>query len=430
MAIPGIGAQPLSGSGVDLTATVFNVRAHGALGDGVTNDYAAIQAAIDAAEENGGGYVYFPAGRYSINSTLVLNKSSIILCGAGASYNADIGTLTGGTIILWAGAAGGTVVKFSPVEGASNQALKGVGLQRLSIDCAALAGIGLQLLSVQGSYFTDLYIKNPTVVGLDTNVVTTLGEERGVTRSLFARITLRMIDGDGANGIGIRCDGDSVANTSNNDFVGISMLHRHGIGMKLLNCDGLRFFGLNVNRASDGTAIGIELNASSAGDIRTCRANVFYWVSAGDGGLTARAGTFDSRDNLALLYSIENGEPLPTIEAGAGFDYNLSRQFFSSRMSANRGDTSVSITYGVDEPVQRFGTTLTADRTVTITNTGINGIAVKNGSTFRIVRNAGGAFNLTVQDSTPTTIKVLTSGQWVDVIHNGSGWQIAAFGSL
>ncbi|MDI1321004.1 MAG: glycosyl hydrolase family 28-related protein [bacterium] len=45
-------------------ARVFDVRAHGAKGDGATLDTTAINAAIDAAAANGGGTVFFPAGNY------------------------------------------------------------------------------------------------------------------------------------------------------------------------------------------------------------------------------------------------------------------------------------------------------------------------------------------------------------------------------
>jgi hypothetical protein len=45
---------------------VYNVKTFGAIGDGVTNDNAAIQAAIDAAVAAGGGTIYFPPGNYAI----------------------------------------------------------------------------------------------------------------------------------------------------------------------------------------------------------------------------------------------------------------------------------------------------------------------------------------------------------------------------
>lgn len=59
------------------TGTVYNVRAYGAVGDGVTNDRDAIEKAIDAAAVAGGGTVYFPAGDYL--STTIHLKSNISL---------------------------------------------------------------------------------------------------------------------------------------------------------------------------------------------------------------------------------------------------------------------------------------------------------------------------------------------------------------
>lgn len=48
----------------------FNVKMYGAKGDGVTNDTAAIQSAIDAAAAAGGGVIFFPAGHYIISGAL------------------------------------------------------------------------------------------------------------------------------------------------------------------------------------------------------------------------------------------------------------------------------------------------------------------------------------------------------------------------
>lgn len=58
----------------------FNVLDYGAVGDGVTDDRAAIQSAIDAAEAAGGGTVYFPAGTYVNNTaTLVIDSDKVTI---------------------------------------------------------------------------------------------------------------------------------------------------------------------------------------------------------------------------------------------------------------------------------------------------------------------------------------------------------------
>ena len=46
----------------------FNVRTFGAVGDGKTMDRAALQAAIDAANKDGGGVVLLPPGVYLTGS--------------------------------------------------------------------------------------------------------------------------------------------------------------------------------------------------------------------------------------------------------------------------------------------------------------------------------------------------------------------------
>lgn len=63
--------------------TMYNVKhpSFGAVGDGVTDDTAAIQAAINAAMATG-GVVYFPTGPYRVNGTLTVSGMGITLRGA------------------------------------------------------------------------------------------------------------------------------------------------------------------------------------------------------------------------------------------------------------------------------------------------------------------------------------------------------------
>jgi len=94
--------------------TPLNVRDYGAVGDGQTDDRAAIQAAIDVAAENGGGTVQFPAGTYLVeeivvlksNITLLLDQNATILNGINQANHPSIIFMTGpftedGKQVLW-----------------------------------------------------------------------------------------------------------------------------------------------------------------------------------------------------------------------------------------------------------------------------------------------------------------------------------------
>jgi len=61
----------------------LDVKSYGAKGDGITNDTAAIQVAIDACAAAGGGIVWFPVGRYKTTASLRVKFSNVVLMGAG-----------------------------------------------------------------------------------------------------------------------------------------------------------------------------------------------------------------------------------------------------------------------------------------------------------------------------------------------------------
>jgi hypothetical protein len=78
-------------------AEIVSVKDFGAVGDGTTDDTAAIQAAINSfcvtssANNTGGGTVFFPAGKYRITSTLLIGYG-VTLQGLGAGGYPFIGS--------------------------------------------------------------------------------------------------------------------------------------------------------------------------------------------------------------------------------------------------------------------------------------------------------------------------------------------------
>ena len=58
--------------------TVYNVTNFGAQADGVKDDTAAVQSALQAAATNGGGIVYFPRGRYALSDALNVPRRTVL----------------------------------------------------------------------------------------------------------------------------------------------------------------------------------------------------------------------------------------------------------------------------------------------------------------------------------------------------------------
>lgn len=91
-------------------------------------------------------------------------------------------------------------------------------------------------------------------------------------------------------------------------------------------------------------------------------------------------------------------------------------------MAADRGDANVTLVAGTDAQFQRFATTLTANRTVTLSSTG-----VFNGARFRVVRTGLGEFTLDVGGL--KTIPSATAA-FVEVMHDGTAWRLIGYGAL
>lgn len=97
---------------------IYNVMAppYLAKGDGTAVDSASINAAIDDCSANGGGIVFFPAGKYIIDASIV-KKSKVSLIGSGSMTSE----------IRWNLSSGGVIIDTS------NQSLIGTVIQGLKL---------------------------------------------------------------------------------------------------------------------------------------------------------------------------------------------------------------------------------------------------------------------------------------------------------
>jgi Pectate lyase superfamily protein/Transposase, Mutator family len=121
-------------------ASWVNIKTvYGAKGDGVTDDTAAIQTALNALASAGGGTLYFPAGTYIISSTL--SPSAI-------TYSQIIGQDPSTTIIKWAGPSGGVMFQISGYKWSSEG--------RITWDGSGTAGTGEYQASIAPDYGTSV----------------------------------------------------------------------------------------------------------------------------------------------------------------------------------------------------------------------------------------------------------------------------------
>lgn len=80
--------------------TVFDIRYYGAMGDGVTDDTAAINAAITAASAAGGGKVYIPEGLYLVDPSVgIVLKKGIWIEGDGENVSVLTAKPVGGSVM-------------------------------------------------------------------------------------------------------------------------------------------------------------------------------------------------------------------------------------------------------------------------------------------------------------------------------------------
>jgi hypothetical protein len=177
-------------------ASVANIKSYGATGDGTTNDYAAIQSALDDAASAGGGTIFCPLGIYKTNSTLEIH-SDTLLVGAG-----------------WA-----TVIKSTaaiPIirAVATTDLTRGIGIENLTVDGGAIGngGTGIYITKQVGGGPTEAgrnnWIKNFHVTNCGTGIKTVM--DQGIT------LASGRVHG---NGVGLDISDDSqLGLVSNVDF--------------------------------------------------------------------------------------------------------------------------------------------------------------------------------------------------------------------
>lgn len=298
----------------------LNPKWFGAVGDGVADDTAAINAAITTAKTIGRPTQIFLNGSFKISSTIVVDQSNISIVGAGGDYYHDVGTAGANARakLIWAGATNGTMMQFVSPVGASNQKQNGGGVSDVFFNCANIADIGLQILSWNSGEFRNLNFLNPKVAAIDMGVVATLGEARDPQANRFSQISSRHYETTGGTGGLLRLRGDATANASLNIFEQLDCQFSNGTAYLFQNSDNNFVSRARAVRAS-GTGNAVVFEGSNAAANQVARGNVLTYLSANAPVVCRGTSSFThpSFGNASLLFDVENGTPAPTIETGS-----------------------------------------------------------------------------------------------------------------
>jgi hypothetical protein len=232
------GSGAVARSAQDKLRETVSVKDFGAVGDGVTDDTAAIQAAIDYVATIGGGVVYLPSGTYAVGKTTAPYNPAI----AGSFDRDVIIDIQSDNITLKGSGRGATVLANTITNTTSSRFIK-IG-RRVDGD-NFVDNVSVQDMTLLGNY-------TGTVTGFNTNTGIDVSGRAGTgcTNIKLERLEIKNCAG---YGIGFQRDGfinclvsDVQIDTTSGDGIDFKMdTNNSGYGNLIENVTVLRF-GLGV----------------------------------------------------------------------------------------------------------------------------------------------------------------------------------------
>jgi hypothetical protein len=331
-----------------------NVLDYGAVGDGVTDDTAAIQAAIDYAKSEPNGVipsVYLPAGIYKITAPLEINDVRGLRVhgdGRGRPVSQNISDSQGATTIFYDGVAGtGTDPNILNVTAAfelgSGNTVRGCVFHDFSIWCGDKCN-GFRLYLANTCTFRNIYILNPIIgVYAETSCFSNLWEAVEVSTPSIGHFDLRA---SCHSNLLTKCTFNNPSNsTTTPDFCVRIAIIDNCSEVSLVGCNFDSYFTEKIIRVAEHTTgtkdcLGFSMFGNYI-EIRNDGATTHCVSLEGGYGIAISGNRFTCETSAPVLYGISCIPAATTTVDGVSVTGNFFENFSTAAIRVNADTENV-----------------------------------------------------------------------------------------
>ncbi len=261
---------------------------YGAKCDGVTDDTAALNAAI-AAVPAAGGTILIP-GVMAISSRINVRKPiNFEGTSEGSAYQPVEPAATG---FKWIGGVSAGAMMRIGLYGTGTEVLWGGGLSHLRFDGGGVCAHGLELADASNGEYADIYIFNVTASGLhliSDGTKTAQPSMQNCFYSLYCDMRAALGPSANAHGILIEAVNGAGAGVTLNYFEDLKITHSTGDGIRWnKGGDGMVFMKPQIYRHDSETGWGVNFASTDPNDI--CNHCIFYYPIISGGAYFAAPG--------------------------------------------------------------------------------------------------------------------------------------------
>lgn len=336
------------------TGTV-QAKQFGAKCDGITDDTASHQNALNYLASIGGGKLILPTGITCTSATLTIQHSGVSIIGQGRGGHHDAGPQADApTQMKWIGSTAAAMIQIKPATGAVT-ALRSCSVDGIMFLGNNIAAFGVQVYSCSNSVWR-ISGNNFTGSVLFTDIASGLSEASDVQQNdiwvsayQYNAVSLGFACYFGASSVSSGVQGNFSFNRVHEITCNYTGTASSQTAVEVVGADNNDFYNIQMFRTSGGVGTGVRLIQSTGAGAFACQSNVFWHCSPGAGGFYSagtEAGSLPAIFNNIVFYDKSNGPPNPVIGVGSSLWWASNQAPQGQRVSLNGSQNQIILADG------------------------------------------------------------------------------------